>query len=235
MVERGGHMNWIIDECTRVAAHDFPLPIEAQQHLSQFGGYPNCNPVGWQDCLRTVDTFLQCPAEVPRDAPNQIISEIQHGHYLPALALTVSWGGMWRTKQKIYSNRNLQEIHDTAENCAQSITQTNSIQQSWELLTSKPPGFQWSSVMTSKALHFLCRALGFNRRPPVPIDRGVIRNRVWPCFRQTIPQGGRPLNWDGDGFDAYCRYMTAIITWAGARHWTTTQMESTIFAEYKDE
>jgi hypothetical protein len=29
-----------------------------------------------------------------------------------------------------------------------------------------------------------------------------------------------------------CRYMTAIITWVGAKGWTTTGMESAIFAEY---
>jgi hypothetical protein len=41
-----------------------------------------------------------------------------------------------------------------------------------------------------------------------------------------------PGNWDGNGFDSYRRYMTAIITWAEARKWTTTEMESTVFAEY---
>ena len=111
--------------------------------------------------------------------------------------------------------------------------QTDSIQESWNLLTN---GLLWTPVMTSKILHFLCRALGFNQDPPVPIDNKVIRQYVWPGFRIGIPPGQRPQDWKGnktDTFAAYCRYMTAMIEWAQARQWTTTEVETTIYDENK--
>ncbi len=137
----------------------------------------------------------------------------------------------------------LQLIYDTLERCTQSILKTNSIQESWDFLTE---GLRWTNVITSKALHFLCSALGFNQDPPVPIDSEVIIRYVWPGFRIGIPPGQRPQDWEGKSytgrketkiahysFAAYCRYMTAVIEWAQARQWTSTQLEATIFAENK--
>jgi hypothetical protein len=91
--------------------------------------------------------------------------------------------------------------------------------------------------MVERDLHFLCRALGIRQDPPVPIDGAVIRQRVWPAFKNAFKKGGLrrdmyPNNWNGNEFHAYCRYMTAIMTWAELRSWTTTEMETTIFAEY---
>ena len=85
--------------------------------------------------------------------------------------------------------------------------------------------------MTSKTLHFLCRALGFQHDVPVPIDNKVILNRVWPRFKNGIPPSQCPQGWKGNTFPAYCRYMTAIIEWANMKGWTTTELEPTIFAE----
>jgi hypothetical protein len=47
-----------------------------------------------------------------------------------------------------------------------------------------------------------------------------------------LPDARRPGNWEGNTFEAYCRYMTAIITWSKLRDWTTTQIEATIFYEF---
>lgn len=105
---------------------------------------------------------------------------------------------------------------------------TNSIEDSWDLLTNR---LGWTHVITSKTLHFLCRALGFNQDPPVPIDNNVILKYVWPGFRIGIPSGQRPRDWEGNDFAAYCTYMTAIIEWARVRNWTTTEVETTIFVE----
>jgi hypothetical protein len=225
-------MDWPIDKTPRSAANDFPLSIAALQPSSQYDG-KKCNPAGWQDCLRKIDTFPQTPAGLNPDSPSQIISEFKSGHYLPALALTISWGGMWRTKQRIYAGHDLDYIHRTLEQCAQSISGTSSIRQAWQLLTGEPPGLKWSSVMTSKTLHFLSRALDFTQRPPVPVDGEVVRQGVWPKFRDGVPADRRPQNWNGDTFEAYGRYMTAIIAWAEKKNWTTTETEATIFAEYQ--
>jgi hypothetical protein len=90
----------------------------------------------------------------------------------------------------------------------------------------------WSSVITSKTLHFLCRSLDFEQNPPVPIDGWCIRKKVWPDFCASIPIAQRPHDWAGDSFEAYCRYMTAILTWANQRNWTTTEIQVTNFDQY---
>jgi hypothetical protein len=74
--------------------------------------------------------------------------------------------------------------------------------------------------------------LGFERNPPAAIDGRVIRRTVWPIFKNSIPGNRRPRDWEGDSFESYCRYMTAILTWADQRKWSTKEMEATIFAEY---
>jgi len=162
-------------------------------------------------------------------SPTLIIDEFKNGHYLPALALTIHWGDMTRTKGNIYCQHSLQHMHNTLDQCAQSIQQTQAIDQAWDLLT-KPNGLQWSNVITSKTLHFLCRALGFEQDPPVPIDGRVILDRVWPRFRRGISSSHhpKPKPWRGNHFSAYSRYMTAVLEWAGdpGRKWTTTETRS---------
>jgi hypothetical protein len=160
-------------------------------------------------------------------SPTLIIDEFKAKNYLRAVALATSWGSMGRTQRYIYRN-NLQQIHDAFVQCVQSIHQTGSIQQSWGLLIT---GLQWSPVITSKTLHFLCRALGHIQNPPVPIDNAVILNKVWPRFKNGIPHNQQPQDWKGNSFAAYCRYMTAVVEWANAKGWTTTELEPTIFAE----
>src|SRR5262249_34784761 len=113
------------------------------------------------------------------------------------------------------------------------IEESNSIESSWQSLTGTNEGeLHWSEVMASKTLHFLCRALGFEKNPPVPLDGEVIRGRVWPVFRYAVSSEHRPNDWQDATFVAFCRYMTAIRTWADLRVWTTTEMEATIWDHF---
>jgi hypothetical protein len=217
-------MIWRVDEVTRLAAQSFPLLIRASEPSTQDHG-GNFNPTEWTYYLRLGDVF---PTGLSKAGPDQIIAEFQAQHYLPALALTIRWGTMWRTKKYILRQHRLEDIHDTLDRCAESICRTQSIEQSWNFLTND---LQWTNVITSKTLHFLCRALGFNQDPPVPIDNKVILDRVWPAFRVGIPPERRPQDWSGNSFAAYSRYMTAIIEWGQIRNWTTTQVEATICEE----
>ena len=222
-----GGVIWQTDKPTQTVARNYPLPIYAHApRLQDPGG--NFEPASWKHRLRPPDVF---PPGASTASPKLIIDEFQVAHYLPALALTVRWGSMARTSSRyIYRQHDLQYIHDALGQCAQSISRTDSIQESWDILTQ---GLQWTNVITSKTLHFLCRALGFNQDPPVPIDRGVILNYVWPGFRIGIPPAQRPADWEGNTFAAYCRYMTAIATWGQMKQppWTTTEVESTIYFE----
>jgi hypothetical protein len=232
-------MIWPIDECSRAAALQFPLPIQVQPIPQEAG--PNFFKKSWDDCLLAGDDFAKLAAGVRLTAPSNIIAEFQRGHlcnrYLPALALTACWGTMWRRKKDIY-DRNRWTINCRLKECAESIRRTKSIKEAWRLLTSREDRevLGWTSVMASKALHFLCRALGFEKDPPVPID-GIIRDRIWWAFRGSIvPPTQRPGDWGSDDdhtFEAYCRYMTVILTWAQTRDWTTTEMEATIYGQYR--
>jgi hypothetical protein len=56
----------------------------------------------------------------------------------------------------------------------------------------------------------------------------MIRERAWPIFRDSVPIEQLPVDWEGNSFKAYGRYMTAILTWAAQRHWATTDVEATI-------
>jgi hypothetical protein len=90
----------------------------------------------------------------------------------------------------------------------------------------------WTNVISSKFLHFLCRSLDFEN-PPVPIDNAVIIQKVW--SRIFLPRIDKEeineLKWDDrkHSFQSYNRYMTAINNWAERRGWTTTEVENSLF------
>jgi hypothetical protein len=150
-----------------------------------------------------------------------------------AVAMTVSWGRM-RKQAPIYDDRNLPDIERALKQCAKSIQETNEAQDAWLILTgNQRQHLGWSAVMASKTLHFLSRALPdpVGQSPPVPRDGKVSLCYVWPGWIAHVPPPQRPQNWKENTFEAYNRYMTAILVWAGQRHWTTTQIETTIFHE----
>ncbi len=221
-------MNWNIDLQTQHAAHNFPILIQAAQPAPQFPGRP-FNPANWLHRIRPQDYFA---VNVQTSDPQTIINTFQNGEYLQGLALVVSWGSMWRTAKSIYGGNALQDIYESLHESAGSITHTESIENAWAILIER---LSWSAVITSKVLHFLCRSLGFQDDPPVAIDNAVILQKVWPAFKNNIPFGQRPRSWRGDGIDAYFRYMTAVIEWASMSNWTTTDMETTLFNEFKTE
>jgi hypothetical protein len=219
-------VNWSPDKDTLTAAQNFPIPIHATTPLPQQPATTIFNPASWRQQIRPGDSFP--PGASSYTTPAMIVTEFQAGHYLPALALTIHWGTMTRKKPEIYRNHLPQHIHNTLDQCAQFIQRTQDVQQAWNALTN---GLQWSNVITSKTLHFLCRALKFTQDPPVPIDGGVILDYVWPGFRIQIPPSQRPQPWSGNSYAAYSKYMTAVLEWANARKWTTTELEATIYEE----
>jgi hypothetical protein len=222
---------WPTDLRTAKAARKHPIIIGGQ--APQFAGYSTyagtwddrvIQPAAWHAQLRS--------------SPDQIMSFFREGRYTQGLAMVVSWGGMGRTSNTIYGPKNsyggrktetIEQIERTLQDCAKSVQASQSIEDSWRKLFGMKD-VRWSAVTASKALHFLCRSLGFERNPPVPIDGAVIRNKLWPAFRKSITSVPPPDDWQSNSFTAYSRYMTAISTWANQRNWTTTQMEATIFA-----
>jgi hypothetical protein len=163
-----------------------------------------------------------------RSDPDEIIRQFRNQRYTQALALVVSWGTMWRRPDAVWGNRKLETIESLLRDCSQSIRRSESIEESW---TSLRGNLSWSSVLISKTLHFLCLSLGFEHDAPVPIDGEVIRGKVWPVFIHPVPLKKRPRDWTGDTFDAYSRYMTAILAWASQKQWTTSEVERTVSVE----
>ena len=222
-------MNWQIDQQTQQVATAHPIPIHANAPSPQFAGR-NFNPQNWNQ--RVIQPANWPPGPLI-SSPQAIIQHFQNGNYLQGLALVASWGTMWRRPAAIWGQRPLQVIDQALHLCAQDIQNTQSINQAWTILTGNLPGqLGWSAVISSKTLHFLCRSLGFGHDPPVALDNKVILNNVWPVFVANIPRAQRPQNWRGNTLAAYLRYMTAILTWAGQKGWTTTDMEATIFDQY---
>ncbi len=209
----------------------FPLIIKSKTPANQFIGR-SFNPT--KLIARVIPPANWSTVQPNFSSPENIIELFKRSAFLEALAMVVSWGTMWRNPDAIYGHRHLCVIKKTLHDCSDSIHSTQSITDSWKLLTAPNPfGLGWSAVLTSKTLHFLSRSIGFNDDPPVPIDNRIIRQNVWPVFKNGIPPNLEiPEGWSGNGFDAYTRYMTAILTWANQRNWTTTEIESTIFSEY---
>ena len=226
-------MKWQLDNNTWEACVAHPARLKAEEPANQFPGR-NFNTCNWTSKLPP-DHLLPLAGCI--SSPENIISRFSTGQYLEGLALVVSWGTMWRTNRRIYNPR-LESIRTTLEFCANEIRETESVRSSWNRVTGKfNNGLSWSSVMASKVLHFLARSQGFTNEPPVPIDNLVIRQEIWPRWlrkienNQEILPSNWPLSWGGDSWEAYERYMTFILYNARNREWTTTDWETTLFAQ----
>jgi hypothetical protein len=185
------------------------------------------NPESWDRHVVKPSHWPCCPF---RSSPESIMEQFRERRFTQGLALTVSWGRMWRTSQSIWGDRSTGSIESVLADCAGLISVSRSIEDAWAPLTGDAPGqLGWSAVIASKTLHFLCRALGFESDPPVALDNAVMRQRVWPTFRSAVPVDMRVGDWKGKSLSAYLRYMTAVRVWAAARGWTTTELETTLF------
>jgi hypothetical protein len=221
-------LQWSVDEPTATAASAC-YPFDSEKPAEQFQGRFLTTKT-WND--RVVQPATWQSGKL-LSSPLEIIKHYKDGRYTEAVALVAVWGSMWRTCPGIYGAREpkrIELIERVLRECAEDIQKSRSIAGSWEMLTGGKNGqLGWTSVMTSKSLTFLCRSLGFTKNPPVPIDGALIRQKAWPMFQNAVPISLRPIgDWEGNSFAAYCRYMTAILTWAARKNWTSDQVEATI-------
>jgi len=106
-----------------------------------------------------------------------------------------------------------------------------SLQVHWELLTRD---LKWSSVITSKALHFIYRKHGYNDSCPVPVDNAMCRKWLWPQF-QNVLDSAKLKSINGHSFNAYLRYLSAIRGWADAYGWSMSEMECALFGKWRED
>ena len=131
-------LKWRRHDPTREAALQFQ-PINSDTPKDQYPGRKFV-PAKWPAYLREQD--LQAMAHECVSAPERIVEEFREKQYSRGLALTISWGRMRRTRQRILKY-GIQNIHDQLEQCGQSIRETKSIETSWEKLTAE---LEWTNV-----------------------------------------------------------------------------------------
>jgi len=216
-------MEWLDDNST-VTFLDKYLPEQFKiftQPQSQFAGrYMNVH--NWQTKLLS----KQMLTGKAYSSPDNIITCFRKNQFLEGLAMTISWGTMWRQNPRIYTT-DLLRIYQVLENCNSSLHDEKNIDEAWKNIESS---LSWSPVITSKTLHFMCRALGFDKDPPVAIDNKIILKRVWPALTRSVKASAKPSSW-ANGLSGYKRYMTFInyLRCNCYPDWSNTQIESTLF------
>lgn len=185
------------------------------------------------------------PPELVVCSPANIIECFQDDLFLEGLILTINWGKMNKTVEKIF-NQDVRTIDECLKKCKEDISQHHSINNSWDWLTIE---LGWTNVMTSKVLHFLCRSLNLTK-VPVPIDNAQILDKFRPMlkkflednqerFRNYIPLFSNLLinnllRWGQNqnrSFESYQRYMQFIIAWSDDGD--TTAFEVKLFNKLK--
>jgi hypothetical protein len=225
---------WQLDELTATWTRRLPI-AEDITISSQFSGR-EMDVKLWQSYIsdHSYPDFCYMANDKLLCSPENIIQCFAKGHMIQGLALTVAWGGMARTRRKIYAS-GTQAIDDQLQECARLISDSNSLETAWKRLIGN---LGWSDVISSKTLHFLCRSLGYDENPGVAIDTAVVLNEFGYYYDDMVRRaGGNPKAlgcWrDRSSLEgswaAYNRYMTAICCWADMQGWTTTQVEATLF------
>ncbi|MCB1160163.1 MAG: hypothetical protein H7A25_21145 [Leptospiraceae bacterium] len=166
--------------------------------------------------------------------PSNIMECFKRKQYLEGLVLTVIWGNMVRTANKIYQ-KDLKTIQEELAKLPELIEESSSIESSWNVLTQK---LGWSKVMSSKYLHFLTRSMGYEQNHPVAIDNRAIIDGLWPALVRLFKEQGdttrqlpKPWNTD-DSFETFNRYMTLINYWAELCSVPNIRVEVTLFMMY---
>ncbi len=243
------HLYWCYDESTAWWAREVGCVVDVGSRALPA---PQYDATGASDIHLAPETWgrhilaSQFPDYCVRDArlecsPCNILCCLSDSRYLEALVLIFGWGGrsMFRMKRSVYNTRR-ETIRRTLAQCVNCIGEDHSIARAWDLVVRD---LGWSDVLASKYLHFLARSLGYEMNPPVPVD-SIMGGRVWREFRARVrhyrdravgPIPKRPKAWrDGShSWEAYNRYMTAILCWGEETEgWSSTEVENTIFAEY---
>jgi hypothetical protein len=134
-------LTWNLDKDTKYLAERFPLPILSSKPHKQYGGldYP-LREGTWRRYIicDNFPSYCYYPhrPEYLLGSPSNIIRCFQDGKSLEALALTVAWGGMVRTKNSIYT-RPIKDMERFLKKCVDLIEEKNSIESAWSHLVGK--------------------------------------------------------------------------------------------------
>ena len=231
-------LTWDSESDSRAVAAIWNPVRNLRAPREQYQGKASHSAVTWQGWMGSTPF----PSYVLVEAGNKVDASVgkikrafREGDYLAGVILTFAWGGMQRQKVHLIGPPGANEqlkIEAAFRLAADMIIEDGRIERAWNHLDM----LHWSAVAKSKTLHFLARALGCEKYPPVPIDNAAILNTLLPeVGRRAINSGIAPPRWRGGSWEAYSAYMTVIIAWAREMHWTTTQVEASIFDLYQEE
>lgn len=209
--------------------HSLPWSLPSALPCSQFKGFPfppnSIRGRRWGKVGSTISS------------PSNIIAEMGEGNYMLALDMVISWGGMNRTINHIYTTSSSWKSSTTGQNINTDISRmvvdiqsTHNIANSWTICRRD---LNWSSVITSKFLHFLYRSIyPSDVEVPVVYDNAKINNCLAKDFYAKT--GVRLFPVTGvSSYSEYECYLNAIFEWRKILGWaTTTDVEATIFAGY---
>ena len=177
-----------------------------------------------------------------------ILSSAQHENWLLFVLQVGKWGQMIpgthaRPFRKIYecstqesvSKERLEQIKKCLANARSQLINNHPLEDIWR-------GFEkinWSDVMISKCLHFMCRALEIRGTIVVPIDHTMVRNRLWVAFGNFVRDNNqnwpRPSSVVGTGYIGYQRYLTAMQEWSEKLGISNSQLEFNLFHAFRQD
>jgi hypothetical protein len=179
-------------------------------------------------------------------SPTSILLSFRESHYIEFVVRVGVWGGMipgplgapfkmifqtkWRSTPEV---SRINAIEGAIKQIDLSLLSDSpdSLQVHWELLTRD---LKWSSVISSKVLHFIYRRHGYNDSCPVPVDNAMCRKWLWPQFQNAM-DSAKMKSINGHSFNAYLRYLSAIRGWADTFGWGMSEMECALFGKWRED
>ncbi|MCC6549661.1 MAG: hypothetical protein IT279_06285 [Ignavibacteriaceae bacterium] len=220
-------MNWTINEQITTIAGKISVDL-ADANPNQYPG-DLINTNLWKNFTLS----RNFPPELVVCSPANIIKCFQDDLFLEGLILTINWGKMNKTVEKIF-NKDIRTIDECLTKCKKDIAANMSINNSWAWLIDE---LGWTNVMASKVLHFLCRSFDYTN-VPAPIDRAQIIKKFIPRLgaflqeKRTLlgieeHQINELLDWSGYSLTSFLKYMNFILTWSP--NGNTTAFEVRLF------
>ena len=175
-----------------------------------------------------------------------ILSSAKHEDWLLFVLQVGIWGQMIpgthaRPYRKIYdcstqepvSKERLHQIKKCLANAMSQLIDNQPLEVVWQ-------GFEkvnWSDVMISKCLHFMCRTLEYRGAIVVPIDNAMVQNTLWVAFKKFVGDNNqnwpRPARVVGQGYIGYQRYFTAMHEWSEKLGISNSQLEFNLFHAFR--
>lgn len=228
------HISWEYDNELYSIVKEFKLPKKSLDHL-QYPGSEYFYVDSWKKHIigSFPDYILSQGKDKLSSKPENIILCFKNSEFLSALVLVILWGNMVRTKNKIYTTKELNTLETILKNIYDSKVKLGDVKGAWLDIRNK---LKWTNVIISKYLHFAFRAAEFDN-PPVPIDNLIIRYEFLPKINTFIRSTYeyKLSNWFDKNYswDGYNEYMTIIIALSDKYGVSTTKIENAIFGMYR--